>query len=161
MTRLQRGIAVAVLHVLMVACVAGKYLVDRQRLPRAWALVMPVDPNLPIRGRYVRLQVVVDTPPGLDSRLFEATLAVEDGRLVARPAPAAATIRTTPVTPLGNLAVLRDPVAFYLSEHVQDPSLLAASEELWAEVSVPASGPPRPIRLGVKRNGMLRPLDLQ
>jgi hypothetical protein len=29
---------------------------------------------------------------------------------------------------------------------------------LWAEVTIPRKGPPRPIRLGVKRNGRIQPV---
>ncbi|MCZ6514734.1 MAG: hypothetical protein O6850_02600 [Acidobacteria bacterium] len=32
--------------------------------------------------------------------------------------------------------------------------------QLWAEVTLPRQGPPRPIRLGVKKEGLLTPLDL-
>lgn len=31
--------------------------------------------------------------------------------------------------------------------------------QLWAEVTLPRKGPPRPIRLGVKKGGLLTPLD--
>jgi len=41
------------------------------------------------------------------------------------------------------------------------PAWLALSEELWVEVTVPRRGPPRPLRLGVKKDGTLTPLDLR
>lgn len=53
------------------------------------------------------------------------------------------------------------PVAFFIPEHVRDPSQLAPGEELWVEATLPPEGPPRPIRLGVKKNGALQPLDLR
>jgi hypothetical protein len=53
------------------------------------------------------------------------------------------------------------PVAFFIPEHVPDPSRRAPGEELWVEVTVPKKGPPRPIRLGVKKNGVLTPLALR
>jgi hypothetical protein len=56
--------------------------------------------------------------------------------------------------------VLALPVAFFIPEHVLDPSRRPAGEELWVEVTVPGKGPPRPIRLGVKKDGALTPLDL-
>jgi hypothetical protein len=31
---------------------------------------------------------------------------------------------------------------------------------MWVEVTVPAQGPPRPIRIAVKQNGALTPLKL-
>jgi len=56
---------------------------------------------------------------------------------------------------------LDEPVAFFIPEHVPDPSRRAPGEELWAEVTVPEKGPPRPIRLGIKRDGVLTPLGLK
>lgn len=53
------------------------------------------------------------------------------------------------------------PVAFFIPEHAQDPSRLGPGEELWVEATLPAVGPPRPIRLGVKKNGILQPLALR
>jgi hypothetical protein len=48
---------------------------------------------------------------------------------------------------LGNV----EPVPFFLPELAQDPTQLAPGEELWVEVTLPKSGPPRAIRLAVKR----------
>jgi hypothetical protein len=55
-----RGIAVAVVQCLIVLSLAGKYAIDRERLPRVWVNATPVDPDLPIRGRYVSLRLQVD-----------------------------------------------------------------------------------------------------
>ena len=49
--------------------------------------------------------------------------------------------------------VLSMPVAFFLPEHVDDPTRLPPGTQLWAEVTVPAEGPPRPIRLALRRDG--------
>ena len=38
-----RGIAITVLHCLLVLTVAGKYAWDRDRLPRAWANATPIE----------------------------------------------------------------------------------------------------------------------
>jgi len=54
--------------------------------------------------------------------------------------------------------VLSTPVAFFLPEHVDDPTRLPADTQLWAEVTVPTDGPPRPIRLALRRDGELEPL---
>ena len=35
---------------------------DRATRPRVWVETAPYDPDLPIRGRYVSLQIVVDAP---------------------------------------------------------------------------------------------------
>ena len=79
MTRLQRGLLLALLQLAIVLGVAGKYYSDRSRLPRVWVRAMPFDPNLPIRGRYVRLRLA--------------------GPISAN-----------------------EPVAFFIPEHVPDPS---------------------------------------
>ena len=40
------GIALAVIHVLLVGTLGLKLLADRARLPRAWARTVPIDPDL-------------------------------------------------------------------------------------------------------------------
>ena len=161
-----RGIGVAVLQCLMVLGVAGKYALDRERLPRVWAKSAPFDPNLPIRGRYVRLGLQVEGLPSEAQYGMAVRLSAVGGRLVATPDPAGSVhlmsvITPTPAVPRTFAWALTEPVAFFLPEHVADPSRRAAGEELWVEVSVPAKGSPRPIRLGVKKNGVLAPLDLR
>jgi hypothetical protein len=158
MTRFQKGLLLALLQLVIVMSVAGKYYSDRTRLPRVWVRTMPFDPNLPIRGRYVRFQVPVETPTAPAGYFWQAQLSVEGGKLVASPA-------TTPgavwMQRLGkDMIVLQEPLAFFIPEHVPDPSRDPQSEGLWVELSVPATGPPRPLRLGVKKDGVLRPLDL-
>jgi hypothetical protein len=60
----------------------------------------------------------------------------------------------------GALAQLSEPLAFFLPEHAPDPSRRPPGEELWAEVTLPERGAPRPIRLGVKRAGQPDPIPL-
>jgi hypothetical protein len=151
-----RGAAVAVLQCLVVLSVAGKYALDRERLPRVWAMAAPVDPSLPVRGRYVSLRLQVEAPPGA-GQWTSARLSAVDGRLVATPDPTG-TVRIMSGRTQWTIA---EPVAFFIPEHVPDPSRRAPGEELWVEVSVPAKGSPRPIRLGVKKNGVVTPLELR
>lgn len=160
MKPMHRGILVCALQCLIVLSVAGKYALDRARLPRVWANATAVDPELPIRGRYVSLRLQVEMPndfAGYESRLVR--LRVEDGRLKAVPdsGPGGLHVSHFAQRPW----TITEPVAFYLPEHAADPSRRAPGEELWVEVSVPASGPPRPLRLGVMKDGKLTPLDLQ
>lgn len=112
MTPLAKGLLVAGLHVALTATLGAKLLIDRATRPRVWVHVLPVDPDSPLRGRYVRLRVK-------DSN---------------------------------------ERLAFFIPEHIPDPSIRAADEELWAEVTLPRKGPPRPIRLAVKKDGVLTPL---
>ena len=111
-----RGLLLAGLHLAIVAALGGKLLLDRALRPRIWVRAAPVDPDLPIRGRYVRLQVDL---PG------------EGGRRI---------------------------LACFIPELVPDPSRRAPGEELWVEVTLPRRGPPRPIRLAVKKDGGFTPL---
>src|SRR5262245_12105609 len=94
MTFLVKGLVIAAVHVGLVASLGAKLLYDRAALPRVWALTTPYDPNLPIRGRYVSLQLVVEprgvreTKPGLVSQQVQPiNLRVEGDRLVAEAAP--------------------------------------------------------------------------
>ncbi len=171
-----RGIAVTVLQCLIVLSVAGTYALDRERLPRAWAKAVPFDPNLFVRGRYVSLSVQVETAAptapwnGVVVALISARLSAVGGRLlatlVATPDPNGTVQITeravgTMVGPNITAWVLAEPIAFFIPEHVPDPSRRALGEELWVEVSVPAKGDPRPIRLGVKKDGVITPLELR
>ncbi len=155
MTALQRGLLVALIQLLLVSSLGGVLLLDRARLPRVWVKTVPVDPDTPFRGRYVRLGIEADAR-GFDSAAdlstSAATLIVEDDRLVAVASPSAR--RATPVR-LGDdgTVTLVELLAYFIPEDVPDPSTRPAGEELWVEVTVPPKGPPRPIRLGIRRAG--------
>ncbi len=170
----RKGLVVAGLHVLIVASLGAKLLIDRATLPRGWARAAPVDPDLPIRGRYVRLRVEAklagEAPMGVEPGIVESrsapplrvVLSVRDGELVATPAasPEDNGVAARWVDRGGVRAVVADtPLAFFIAEHAPDPSVRAAGEELWVEVTVPRSGPPRPIRLAVKKDGSLEVLE--
>ena len=152
-----RGVGVAVLQCLIVLSVAGKYALDRERLPRVWAMAAPFDPYLPVRGRYVSLHLQVEAAPAVAAQPVSARLSAVGGRLVATPDPTG----TVHIMSGGTRWTIAEPVAFFIPEHVPDPSRRAPGEELWVEVSVPAKGSPRPIRLGVKKNGVVTPLELR
>ncbi len=164
MTPRRAGIALAVVHLALVGSLGLKLFADRATLPRGWARTLPVDPSLPIRGRYVSLRLAIPVPAagrenanavqGIRLRAAEGRLVGEvDGR-------AGAAVRLDSVN--GSLvASLAEPVAYFIPEHVPDPSLRQAGEELWAEVTIPRRGPPRPIRLGIMKNGSIAPLRLR
>ena len=142
-----KGLVLAAVHVGLVASLGAKLLYDRATRPRVWALTAPYDPDLPIRGRYLSLQLVVE-PRGIQGPQPESawqpqsvTLHVADGRLVAE----------------GNA-----------QERGFNPADLHVrfidrrGEKLWVEVTVPKKGPPRPIRLGLKKSGgPIVPLELR
>ncbi len=112
-----RGLLVAALHCLLVLTLAGKYALDRERLPRQWVKCLPIDPSLPLRGRYLSLRLEM---PG----------------------------KTAP-----------EVVPFFISDTAEDPTRhRQPGEEVWVEVTVPPEGLPRPIRLGIKKDGVISPL---
>jgi hypothetical protein len=60
------------------------------------------------------------------------------------------------------IAILDEPVAFFIPEHVPDPSRRPPDEQLWVEVTIPKKGIPRPIRLGTRKDdGPITPLRLK
>lgn len=165
MTPRRAGIALAVVHVLLVGTLGLKLLVDRARLPRAWARTVPFDPDRPLRGRYVRLRLEVPLATGSDSpqagEYRRAGLRTAGDRLQAvldDDGPIRVRLDSTPA---GLVAGVDEPVAYFIPEHIPDPSVRPAGEELWAEVTVPRRGPPRPIRLAVRRDGTLRHLEIR
>ena len=163
MTLLRKGLIVALVHVLFVCSLGGKLLVDRSRRPRVWARTAPVDPDSPLRGRYVRLRVESSDPESLTGAADSShvALAEREGQLVLRPS-ADDTGLTASLTTVQQrkMVVLEQPLAFFIPEHVPDPSMRAPGEELWVEVTLPKRGGPRPIRLAIKKDGVLTPLDL-
>jgi hypothetical protein len=160
MTPFTKSLILGVVQFTMVLSLGGKLLLDRATLPRVWVRALPYDPNLPIRGRYVSLSIAAQARGFPAGAVYgSARLAVEDGTLVARPDPNGGNMVNT----FGNGATanLSQPIAFFIPEHIPDPSRRPAGEELWVELTVPPRGPPRPIQLGVKKNGVLTPLALR
>jgi hypothetical protein len=183
------SIALLVFQLFVVSSIAGKYLWQRWRCPSVWTRAAAIDPELPMRGRYLSLQLTVD---GCQSTLpsaklatfprdvngavkpgpyvlrpqpvtFRANLKVENNKLVAvRPEgqedPATGQeISVMPSAPCGQM-VLADGVDFYIPDTARSPLPLQSGQELWIEVTVPPTGPPRPIQLALKDNGAWKPL---
>ena len=166
MTRQAAGLVLAAAHAVLVGSLGLKLLADRARLPHGWVRTQPFDPSTPLRGRYVRLGLEI---PLADLDTTRGSYAESGVRLDVRADRVVGAIDDSITSPRVQLrhdanrwsARLSQPVAFFIPEHVPDPSVRVAGEELWAEVTVPRRGPPRPIRLGVMRNGQLAPLDLR
>ncbi|MGB0062919.1 MAG: hypothetical protein WBP85_00610 [Terracidiphilus sp.] len=103
------SLALLLIQLAIVSTVAAKYLYQRWTCPRVWTRAIAYDPELPLRGRYLELQLTVDgcqsTLPSAkdaafprkydgtvkagpytlrqDTNWFRANLKVEDNRLVA------------------------------------------------------------------------------
>jgi hypothetical protein len=154
-TSRQRSLAVLLVQLLLALAVTGKLGWDRATLPRAWARVVPVDPDDPFRGRYVRLWVdAVDRrESGREEASGRVEFAVADGQLVARDPTGWSGLGVLQPPPAGARGVVvSEAMAFFIPEHVADPSRLQAGQELWVEVSVPSRGLPRPLRIQVRRS---------
>ena len=54
-------------------------------------------------------------------------------------------------------------VVFFVPEHQTEIESIRSGRnapEVWAEVTIPHKGPPRPIRLGIKRDGRIQPAQV-
>ena len=167
-----KGILLAGLHLAIVCSLGAKLLYDRSVLPRVWARTVAYDPDSPFRGRYLSLRVEIDasrvfpqgTPEakgdGSDWNYMKpVTLSEVNSKLPATPVEGDSPNSVLPLrTAHGMVIVLDRPVDFYIPENAPDPTRRPQGEELWVEVTIPRKGPPRPIRLGVKKDGKLTPL---
>jgi hypothetical protein len=104
------SIALLLIQLALVSSIAAKYLYQRAHCPRVWTRTAAYDPELPMRGRYLSLQLTVNgcqstlnsafqvefqhnadgTPKPSGYRVkseypvqFRAKLKVEDGKLIA------------------------------------------------------------------------------
>ncbi|MGA2778699.1 MAG: hypothetical protein ABSF94_14180 [Steroidobacteraceae bacterium] len=163
MKAMHAGLLVAAVQVFLLGSVGGKFLIDRAHYPRVWIETRPVDPELPIRGRYLRISVTVHLDPASTATVAgynqRVRLVVRDDDLIAVPdADGRHSIQRASCT-LGPCWILTEPLAFFISEHGVDPSRQLGAGALWAEVTVPPQGPPRAIQLGRKVDGTITVLD--
>lgn len=174
MTNWHKGLLLGAIQIAAVLSLGGKLLYDRMTYPRVWVQSQVYDPELPIRGRYLSQQLrfkaegftYKQPPPKTGNAWYlnrhRAKLQVRDNELIATPR------RTGPgewisLQKAANgsiFAVSEKPVLFFIPDVAEVPRL-KKDEELWVEVTVPAKGPPRPIRIGIKKNGLITPLDFR
>jgi uncharacterized membrane-anchored protein len=193
---LEKGLLIAALHLILVSSLAAKYAYERATRPRVWAQTTNYDPDLPVRGRYMGLQLHIEAPglfedkPLIEEKSFavpaakpspcdaqndkagdnkkhyrwerqekQVRLDVENGSLIAKADPKGNITATWNRDGEGRVTIaVSEPVLFFIPEHALIRRI-ERDEQLWAEVTVPSEGPPRPIRLGVKHsNGEITPL---
>ena len=165
MTPFARGLLVGAVQVLLVASVGAKFLYDRATYPRLWVETAPYDPDMPIRGRYVSIALLVDADraaPGDGDRapnMFLARLESRGDRLLAIQDDDNGRhwVRSARCGEL-NCWQLAAPLAYFIPEHGEDPSRQPDGAKLWAEVTLPPTGAPRPVRLGIKRGDSIEPI---
>jgi hypothetical protein len=144
----------------------GRYLsvqllVDgcQSTLPSAAQAAMPRDKNGVQTGK-------VFTVNANGPVRFPARIKVESNKLVVIRLPESASqsgaqmVAAWPGSSCDKLR-LEDPVDFYIAEHAASPMPAGSGQELWVEVTVPPKGPPRPLQLALKDNGVWKPLNLQ
>jgi hypothetical protein len=185
------SLALLVVQLAIVSTVAAKYLYQRWTCPRVWTRAVAIDPNMPMRGRYLALQLTVDgcqstlpsakdaafprkydgtVKPGpyvlrQDTSSFRAYLKVVENKLVAvaigdqEDQTAGQQVDGTAGAPCDQMR-LEEATDFFISDTAQSPLPLKPGQELWIEVTVPPTGPPRPLQLALKHDGQWEPLAL-
>lgn len=173
MSGMRRGLLLVAIQIALVLSLGAKLLYDRATRPRVWVLSEVYDPDLPIRGRYLseRLRLPAEGFEYKESNkrnLNEwymnhrwAYLEVRDNQLIAKqqgsgPAEWVHLHKNDDGT---IVAVTDKPVLVFIPEHAAIPAL-KPGQEMWVEVTIPAKGSPRPIRIAIKKDGVLTPLTL-
>ena len=172
MNGLKKGLLVAVLQILLVCTLGAKLLYDRATRPRVWVKVATYDPDLPIRGRYLAFSVQVPLEgfterenPQPYANPFSpdrCDLELRNGVLTAVANPDGEFWVTTRMVDGKAVALVNSQSLYFIPEHANFSWPQAHSgEELWMEATIPNSGPPRPIQLATKKNGVLTPLTVK
>ena len=169
MTGMRKGLLLGALQIAIVLSLGAKLLYDRVTRPRVWVLSEVYDPDLPIRGRYLseRLRFPAEgftyKQNGNQWQMNKewAYLNVRNGQLIAiqQGSGSGAWVQLRKNADGSVDAVADKPVLVFIPEHAKIPTL-KPGEEMWVEVTLPAQGPPRPIRIAIKTEGVLTPLKL-
>jgi len=168
---LAKGLVVAAIQMALVAGIGAKLLYERATRPRGWAFCQAYDPDLPIRGRYLseRLKIPAE---GFTYRTSTAKYAdyslnrvwayfeARNGAIVAVAEGGGSGGWVTLQKKGDSLeAWIEEPVLIFIPD-TANVRALNRGEEMWVEVTLPKSGPPRPIQMGIKKNGVTTPLKL-
>jgi hypothetical protein len=174
MKALRPGLILLCIQLLVVLSVAGKYLYERETRPRVWTRANQFDPGLPLRGRYLSLQLQLDAcglpqnaahplpefaPKPLSWR-WNVSLQAINGKLVPKLDPTSRLALTLRKNQPCDRAILNNQELFFIPDRAQPPFPLKPGEELWVEVTVPPSGPPRPLQIALKKADGFHPLNL-
>ena len=153
-----RPLMLASVDAVILASLAAILFVERAVWPRVWVKTVVANAAVPPRGRYATVRIEFEAQSGL--RGGEVALSVRAGRLVATPSALPTGTRLSGslrwgIADAGPLLV-DPPLTVFLPAYLTNPWPRPPDEEVWVEVTVPAHGAPRPIRLGVKKDGLLR-----
>jgi hypothetical protein len=178
-TQRSRSAVLLVVQLVLVLSIAGKYVYERKICPRVWVRTVQIDPNLPFRGRYLALRLTVDacglphneaaslggrgvSLPHTTGWRWRVKPEARAGKLIA--VLAGDDVRpelTQELTQLGercDRATLMEFADYFIGDRAKSPFPLKPKEELWVEVTVPPSGPPRPIQLAISSDAGFKPL---
>jgi hypothetical protein len=168
------GLILFFVQLVLVLSVAGKYLYERQTRPRVWTRATQFDPNLPLRGRYLALQLLLDScslpqdaghairpyPGSHPFWQWNVSLAAENGKLVPIVAPQGRETLTLFAGRACDRATLSNQELLFIPDRARIPLPLQEGQDLWVEVTVPASGPPRPVQIALSGAAGFHPLKL-
>jgi hypothetical protein len=174
---LYKGLLLALLQIGIVSSLGAKLLYDRAHRPRVWIKSAIYDPNLPIRGKYLALNIEVpaegfsgrvqNLPYGPGSNPYEffspnrCDLILRGNQLIAVANQQGEFWANVSRRNQDLVVVISGEMAYFLPEHKDGPILRNPGEELWIEATIPRKGPPRPLRLGIKKDGVLTPLPAE
>jgi len=169
----RKGLLLAALQLAIVLSLGAKLLYDRAARPRVWAQAENFDPDLPMRGRYLALRPRV-IPEGFTyqhpnqpnvgdwwANQYWGYLSARNNQLVASPQGSGCAMWIhVQKNPAGDITALaQEPVLVFLPETFQMPTP-HPGDQLWVELTLPAKGPPRPIRLAIKNSAAFTPLRI-
>ena len=171
MSSVQKGLLLALLQICIVSSLGAKLLYDRAHRPRVWIKAAIYDPDLPIRGRYLalRLELPAEGFPQQQNYStlgggafpvpwYRCNLALRNGQLTAVASQNGEFSADLRARDNSVIAIVDAQTAYFLPEHATGRLTPHIGEELWIEATIPRKGPPRPIRLGLKKDGVLQPL---
>lgn len=182
MSARQKGLAVLAIQLALVLSIGAKYAWERHHCPMVWTRANQFDPSQPLRGRYLAILLHASAcglPAGSpsadhgfrDGRQFLVPIegwrvvpAVKDGVLTGkvveetRPGPTQELVLDKGMP--CEYARLSGTSDYFIPEHAKSPLPLEKGQELWALVTVPPSGPVRPVKLAISDAAGFRVLNL-
>jgi hypothetical protein len=186
MSTQSKGLTLLAVQLLLVLSIGAKYAWERHHCPMVWTRAGQYDPAEPLRGRYIALLVHASAcglPPGVDmpglprgvrqppqvmqkfgAQTWRVVPAVRNGQLTPRVVDETQPGPTQELSLGANVpcddAVLNPVTDLFIPEHAKSPFPLQTGQELWALVTVPPSGPVRPVKLAVSDSQGFHVLNL-
>ena len=127
------SLALLIVQLALVSTIAAKYLYQRWTCPRVWTRAAAIDPLLPMRGRYLALELTVD---GCQSTLPSAKLATFPRDVNGAVTPGRYVLRPQDVDFHANLKVVNNTLVAVRLEGTEDST---AGEEVVGAASSPCN----------------------